>query len=50
MFSNYTGVSVGTGIRILPLKVNRVALRIDYAYTLNPFHTYGFNFGLLQFF
>ncbi len=50
IFSNYTGVSVGTGIRILPLKVNRVALRIDCAYTLNPFHTYGFNFGLLQFF
>lgn len=50
MLSSHTGVSVGTGIRILPLKVNRVAIRVDYAYTLNPFHTFGFNFGLLQFF
>lgn len=50
IFNKYTGVSVGTGIRILPLKINRVALRFDYAYTLNPFNTFGFNFGLLQFF
>ena len=50
LMSHYTGVSIGTGIRILPLKINRVAIRFDYAYTLNPFHTFGFNFGLLQFF
>lgn len=50
IFNKYTGVSLGTGIRILPLKVNRVALRFDYAYTLNPFNTYGISFGLLQFF
>ncbi|WGL59434.1 POTRA domain-containing protein [Pigmentibacter sp. JX0631] len=50
IFNKFTGVSVGTGIRILPLKINRVALRFDYAYTLNPFNTFGFNFGLLQFF
>jgi outer membrane protein assembly factor BamA len=50
VFNQYTGVSIGTGIRILPLKINRVAIRFDFAYTLNPFHTFGFNFGLLQFF
>ncbi len=50
IFTHYSGVSIGTGIRILPLKINRVAIRFDYAYTLNPFHTFGFNFGLLQFF
>lgn len=50
MFSTYTGVSIGTGVRILPLKINRVAIRFDYAYTINPIHTFGFNFGILQFF
>ena len=50
LFSNKIGLSIGTGIRIIPLKVNRVALRFDLAYTLNPFNTYGFSFGLLQFF
>lgn len=50
IFTHNTSVSIGTGIRILPLKINRVAIRFDYAYTLNPFHTFGFNFGLLQFF
>ena len=50
LFTEKTGVSIGAGIRILPLKINRVAIRFDYAYTLNPFHTFGFSFGLLQFF
>ncbi|WP_161597620.1 POTRA domain-containing protein [Fluviispira multicolorata] len=45
-----TATSVGVGIRFLPMKINRVAIRLDYAYTLTPFHTFGFSFGLLQFF
>ncbi|WP_186648823.1 POTRA domain-containing protein [Fluviispira vulneris] len=48
--SSQTASSIGIGIRFLPMKINRVAIRLDYAYTLTPFHTFGFSFGLLQFF
>ncbi len=50
LFSSKTGMSLGTGIRIVPLKINRVALRFDYATLLNPLKGFGINFGLLQFF
>lgn len=50
MFTSETAVSVGTGIRLIFPDINKIALRVDYAYTINPFQTYGFSFGLLQFF
>lgn len=50
LWSNNTAVSVGAGVRLLFLKVSRIAIRADYAYTLNPFHTSGWSFGLMQFF
>ncbi|MES2615590.1 MAG: POTRA domain-containing protein [Bdellovibrionota bacterium] len=49
-FTSHTAVNVGTGIRILFLEINKIALRADFAYTLSPFQTYGVSLGLLQFF
>ncbi|WGL59874.1 POTRA domain-containing protein [Pigmentibacter sp. JX0631] len=42
--------SVGLGIRIPLMKINKIALRLDYATTMAPFKMNGFSFGLLQFF
>lgn len=50
IFTDQTAVSIGTGLRILFLDINKIAFRVDFAYTLNPFQTYGFSLGLLQFF
>ena len=50
IFQSKIAVSIGTGMRILFPEINKVALRADFAYTVNPAHTYGLSLGLLQFF
>ncbi len=50
VFQKNTAVSVGSGFRILFPNVNKIAIRVDFAYTLNPFQTWGISYGLLQFF
>nr|BFD32181.1 hypothetical protein GTC16762_17990 [Pigmentibacter ruber] len=42
--------SVGVGIRIPLMKINKIAFRLDYATTVSQFKMNGFSFGLLQFF
>jgi len=49
-FVHPTAINTGVGARLIFLKVSKIALRVDWAYTLHPFNAHGFSFGFFQFF
>ena len=50
VFSQESASSYGFGIRIPLKKINKIAVRLDFANTITPFKMNGVSFGLMQFF
>jgi outer membrane protein assembly factor BamA len=50
VFSQQAASSYGFGIRIPLKKINKIAIRLDFAETITPFKMNGVSFGLTQFF